>query len=91
MTVQLRIPCSLRKFVDGRSELALPSGDGAQLFSYLAEYHGELYRAIHRPGGGMQPFVRIFANQAELSGADPAACRLRPGDVVTIVSAIAGG
>jgi len=91
MSVHVRIPCSLRKFVNGEAELILPSGDMAQLFSYLEEHHGTLYESIHHPSRKTQPFVKIFVNQTEFSGTGRDTFRLRSGDVVQIVTAIAGG
>ena len=91
MTIQVRIPCSLRKFADGQSELAVRSGDMAQFLAHLEEHHAPLYDSILLPGGQIQPFVKIFVNDTEFKAGAPCPGELRSGDVVSIVTAIAGG
>jgi molybdopterin converting factor small subunit len=91
MMVQVRIPSSLRKFANGQTELALPPGDLAQLLAYLKENHELLHESIHLPSGGFRPFVKIFINQTEATAARASETAIQPGDVVHIVSAIAGG
>jgi hypothetical protein len=87
----MHIPCALRKFSGGQTVLSLPTGDGRTILDRLAQDCPSLYCSIADEHGGLQPFVKMFVNKAMVSGSAASAARAREGDVIDLVSAVAGG
>ena len=91
MTAQIHIPSSLRKFSGGQSVLRMPAEDSRPILNWMAQDCPSLYYSITDEHGGLRPFVRLFVNKAMLSGTAASAAQAQEGDVIDIVSAVAGG
>ncbi|MCK8514815.1 molybdopterin-synthase adenylyltransferase MoeB [Methylonatrum kenyense] len=90
-SVIVRIPTPLRGFVDGRDQLAVDADSVEQLLERLAEHHLGLVQRILTPEGELRPFVNLFVDNERLQGPDALRRRLVPGQVVSIIPAVAGG
>lgn len=90
-TVIVRIPSPLRGFADGRAELEVEAARVDQLLERLGEQHIGLVQRILTPEGELRPFVNLFVDDQRLRGDDALQRQLSPGQVVSIIPAVAGG
>lgn len=90
-TVTVRIPAPLRSFVDGRAELVVEADRVDTLLDRLAVEHDGLVQRILTPERELRPFVNIFVDEQRLRGSEALRRELRPGQVVSIIPAVAGG
>ena len=88
--VTVRIPPALRSYTDGQDEVVLEADDVASLLRSLDRaFPGIRVRVVDEAGQRRQ-YVNIFVNEDLLWSSLPEA-RLRRGDVVHILSSVAGG
>ncbi len=91
MKVEVRIGGSLRKFAGGRSVITLTAPGSTPIVDRLAVEHAELHASITASDGRLLPFVRMYLNQHQLDRNGAADRPLADGDVVNIITAVAGG
>jgi molybdopterin synthase sulfur carrier subunit len=91
MAVQVQIPSPLRPLVGGAAQLALEVDTVGALIEALGARHEGLRERLLEPSGEVRHFVRIFVNEEDIRFLDDQKTKLRDGDTVAIVPAIAGG
>ena len=91
MAVQVQIPSQLRPLAGGVAQLALEADSVGALIEALAERHAGLRERLLEPSGAVRRFVRIFVNEEDIRFLEDQETKLRDGDTVAIVPAIAGG
>ena len=91
MAVQVQIPSQLRPLAGGAAQLALEADSVGALIEALAERHAGLRERLLEPSGAVRRFVRIFVNEEDIRFLEDQETKLRDGDTVAIVTAIAGG
>ena len=92
MATSVRIPSPMRQFTAGADQLAL-EGDsvGAVLDNLLAQAAG-LATRLFKPGTKtLNRNVNVYVNDEDIRFLQNLETPLRPGDVISIVPAIAGG
>lgn len=91
MSVHVQIPSPLRSFTGGAAEVEVDAGDIAGLIEGLESRHKGLKDRLCDPSGQLRSYVRLFVNDEDIRFLGDKAARLKPGDTVSIVPAIAGG
>ncbi len=91
MAIRVQIPAPLRGLTAGAAEVEVEAQDVAGLIEALEARHKGLRDRLCDPSGALRSYVRIFLNEEDIRSLSEKATPLRPGDVVTIVPAIAGG
>ena len=91
MPIQVQIPTPLRPLVGGVTQLALEADTVAALIEALGAQHEGLRERLLEPSGEVRRFVRIFVNEEDIRFLDDQQTKLKDGDTVAIVPAIAGG
>ncbi len=89
--VRVRIPTPLRTFTSGRDEVEIEAADVRELLGQLALRHQGIQTRLQDSQGEVRRFVNLFVNDADIRTRDGLSTPLRPGDVISIVPAIAGG
>jgi len=90
-SVIVRIPTPLRGFAGGQSEIAAEGADvGAVLNAIGAEYP-EMLARIMKDDGQPREFVNIYLGSDNVRTLDGMDTRVREGDVLSILPAVAGG
>ena len=89
--VQVQIPSQLRPLAGGVAQLALEADSVEALIEALGTRHAGLRERLLEPSGEVRRFVRIFVNEEDIRFLEDQKTKLRDGDTVAIVPAIAGG
>jgi molybdopterin synthase sulfur carrier subunit len=91
MAVRVQVPGPLRSLSGGAAELEIEATDVHGLIEALEARHPGFRERLLDGNGQLRSYVRIFVNEEDVRQLQQQATRLRPGDVVAIVPAIAGG
>jgi molybdopterin synthase sulfur carrier subunit len=90
MPITVRIPTPLRTLTGGADEVAIEGGTVGELLDNLEKKHPGLKERLCDEKG-VRRFVNIYANEEDIRFLDNLATKLKEGDSVSIVPAIAGG
>jgi molybdopterin converting factor small subunit len=91
MSVTIKIPAALRSYTDGSLAPAVEASDVGEAISRLVELHPDLKPHLLDEAGAIRPFVNVFVGGQPIKSRGGPALKLKDGDVVTLVPAIAGG
>ena len=91
MTIQVQIPTPLRSLTKGAQVVEAEGAQIAGLIDDLERRHPGLKAKLCDDSGKLRGYVRIFVNEEDIRFLDEKATKLREGDRVTIIPAIAGG
>ncbi len=90
MPVKVRIPTPLQKLTDGRTEVEVDASTVHEMLDLLErDYPGMRERLSE--GGKIRRFINIYVNDEDIRFMNKEETRLKDGDTVSIVPAIAGG
>jgi molybdopterin synthase sulfur carrier subunit len=91
MSVPVRIPTPLRRLTAGRNVVEVEGETIREIMDNLETSHPGFKDKIFTAEGSLKRFVNIYVNENDIRTLDDLATRIRPGDSVAIVPAIAGG
>ena len=91
MAVQVRIPTPLRKYTGGKEAVSVDGSSIAALIENLEKNHPGLKDRICEADGSVRRFVNLYVNGDDIRFLDNLQSKLKDGDEVSIVPAIAGG
>ena len=91
MAVQVRIPTPLRKYTGGKEAVSIDGSSIAALIENLEKNHPGLKDRICEADGSVRRFVNLYVNGDDIRFLDNLQSKLKDGDEVSIVPAIAGG
>jgi molybdopterin synthase sulfur carrier subunit len=91
MAVQVRIPTPLRKYTGGKEAVSVDGSSIAALIENLDKNHPGLKDRICEADGSVRRFVNLYVNGDDIRFLDNLQSKLKDGDEVSIVPAIAGG
>ncbi len=91
MTVRVRIPTPLRRFTGGQEEVAATGTTVAMVVDDLERQHPGIKERICDEQGKVRKFVNIYVNGDDIRFLQSLDTRVKEGDEISIVPAIAGG
>ena len=91
MPVKVRIPTPLRRFTAGAEEVHCESATIGDLVTDLENKHPGIKERLCDDEGRMRRFVNLYVNGDDIRFLDSLDTKLKDGDEVAIVPAIAGG
>jgi adenylyltransferase/sulfurtransferase len=91
MSVMIRIPTVLRKYVGGRSQIQVGAGDVEEALADLVSRYPELEPHLFDEDGNIRSFVNIYLNSENIRHLEEPKRALEEGDELSIVPAVAGG
>jgi sulfur-carrier protein len=91
MSVNIKIPTSLRKFAGGNDTIEVASANVRQALDQLEASHPGLKAKLCDGDGNLRRFINIYANQEDIRFLDNLDTPLDEGAELQIVPAIAGG
>lgn len=91
MQVSVSIPPALRQYTKDTSEVGLEATTVEELLSKLDGLFPGLRAFLVDESKGLRRYVNIFVNQDDIRSAQGLRTKLKDGDRVNIVPAIAGG
>ncbi|GAA1603222.1 MoaD/ThiS family protein [Actinoplanes couchii] len=91
MAIEVRIPTILRNYTGG-AKIVEGSGDTlAALIDDLDSRHSGLKGRLITPEGGLHRFVNIYVNDEDVRFLGALEAKVKDGDSLTILPAVAGG
>ena len=91
MPVQVRIPTPLRKYTGGKEAVAADGASIASVIESLEKNHPGLKDRICEADGSVRRFVNLYVNGDDIRFLDNLQSKVKDGDEISIVPAIAGG
>jgi molybdopterin synthase sulfur carrier subunit len=90
MAITVRIPTPLRTLTGGADEVSIDGSTVGELIDNLEKNHPGIKERLCDEKG-VRRFVNIYANEEDIRFLDNLGTKLKDGDSVSIVPAIAGG
>ena len=90
MPITVRIPTPLRSLTGGADEVAIEGATVGELIDNLEKKHPGIKERVCDEKG-VRRFVNIYANEEDIRFLDNLQTKVKEGDSVSIVPAIAGG
>jgi molybdopterin synthase sulfur carrier subunit len=91
MPVTVRIPTPLRAVAKGNADVQAKGDTIADLIADLERQFPGMRERLLDEGGELRRFINIYVNQEDIRFLDNRATKVKDGDEVAIVPAIAGG
>ena len=91
MPVKVRIPTPLQKLTNDEEEVDVRASSIKELIESLEKNYPGIKERICDESGNVRRFVNIFLNDEDIRFLEKETTRLKEGDVVSIIPAIAGG
>jgi len=90
MAITVRIPTPLRTLTGGADEVSIDGSTVGELIDNLEKKHPGIKERLCDEKG-VRRFVNVYANEEDIRFLDNLQTKLKEGDSVSIVPAIAGG
>ncbi|MFA5780305.1 MAG: ubiquitin-like small modifier protein 1 [Elusimicrobiota bacterium] len=91
MSIKVRIPTPLQKLTDGKSEVESSGKTVIQLIDELEKKYPGIKERLCDEKGNIRRFINIFVNEKDIRFLKGQKTKLKNGDEVSIIPAIAGG
>jgi len=91
MAVTVYIPTPFRRATSNKDRVQVAAGDVRGLLDELERAFGALKGLVRNEGGEVHHHVNIYVNNEAIEALQGLETRLRDGDEVTIIPALAGG
>src|SRR5437763_7417388 len=91
MAVTVFIPTALRQFAGGRAEISVDARTVGEALDKVTGEHAELRKHLYGDGGALRNFVNVYVNDEDIRATERLETRVKDGDTISIVPAIAGG
>lgn len=89
--IKVRIPTPLRKLTGGRDEVTATGGNIREVIDDLERHYPGIKERICEEDGKVRRFVNIYLNDKDIRFENNLETKLKDGDEVSIIPAIAGG
>ena len=89
--VVVRIPAVLHEYSAGAAELRAAAGSVAEVLQEIGARHPQLLQRLLDADGRLRPFVNVFVGRANVRALEGLATPVPPGEVLSILPAVAGG
>jgi sulfur-carrier protein len=91
MSVTIHLPAILSRHAGGARTVSAAGGTVAEVLAAVEAAHPDLGRRIREAAAPPNAFVTLYLNDEDVRFQGGAGAPVRPGDELSIVSAIAGG
>lgn len=91
MSVLVRIPTPLRPLANGQNEVQLAGGSVREILENLVNSYPGIQERLMDEKGEVRRFINIYVNEEDIRFLDGTQTRIKDGDELSIIPAIAGG
>jgi sulfur-carrier protein len=91
MPIRVRVPTPLRRFTSGSDEVTVEGESIQAVIEYLEQHHPGMRERLLDDKGDLRRFVNIYLNGDDIRFLNQLNSRVKDGDDISIVPAIAGG
>jgi MoaD family protein len=85
------IPTPLRPYTENKDSVEVEGQTIDEILSNLAMKYPQLKRHLFSEDGRLRNFVNVYVNEEDIRYLDGGDTKIKEGDVVSIIPAIAGG
>ncbi|MGC8976018.1 MAG: MoaD/ThiS family protein [Candidatus Ratteibacteria bacterium] len=89
--VKVRIPEPLQKFVDNQKEILVDGDNIEELLKNIIKKYPQVKERIYDENGNLRRFINIYVNDEDIRFLEGEKTKLKDGDIISIIPAIAGG
>lgn len=90
MPVQVRVPTPLRGLTGNQAKVMATGSTVAEVFDDLDRQFPGVRQSLY-DNGGLRSFINVYVNEEDIRHLDGQGTRVKDGDEVSIMPAIAGG
>jgi molybdopterin converting factor small subunit len=87
----IRLPSSLRSYVNGQAEVKLEGETVRLVMADLCSKYPEFRPHLFKQDGTLREYVHLFIHSQNIRNLDELETRINPDDIITLVPSIAGG
>ena len=91
MTVKIRIPAPMQKLTQGKASVEAKGTTISEVIDDLEKRFPGIKDRLCDGTGKVKRFINVYLNQEDIRFADSESTKVKDGDEVSIVPAIAGG
>ena len=91
MPVKVRIPTPLMKLTNNQAEISAEGGTIADILNNLESQFAGIKERICEENGSPRRFINIYLNEEDIRFLDGEKTKIKDGDEISIIPAIAGG
>lgn len=91
MSIQVKIPTSLRRFTEGQENVALKGETVGVVLGLLRDNYPDLGGRLFDDQGGVRRFVNVYLNEDDIRFLEQLDTPVSENDEISIIPAIAGG
>jgi MoaD family protein len=91
MAVSLLVPAALRGFTDRLAEIHLEGESVGEVLGSLVRSYPDIKTHIFDEKGDLRAFINVFLGEKNIKSIDGLSTKVKDGDSLTLVPAIAGG
>ena len=91
MPVKVRIPTPLMKLTNNQAEISAEGGTIADILNNLESQFAGIKERICEENGAPRRFINIYLNEEDIRFLDGESTKIKDGDEISIIPAIAGG
>ncbi|NOY53806.1 MAG: MoaD/ThiS family protein [Deltaproteobacteria bacterium] len=91
MSVTIRIPTPLRSLTDGASEVTAEGETVREIISNMEKQYSGIQERICDENEKLRRFVNVYLNDEDIRFLNDLETKIKDGDALSIVPAIAGG
>jgi molybdopterin synthase sulfur carrier subunit len=91
MAVRVRVPTPLRRFTGGVDEVTAEGGSIKDVLEDLERRHPGIRERLMDDNGELRRFVNVYLNGDDIRFLNQLGSKVKDGDDISIVPAIAGG
>ena len=91
MSVKVRVPTPLMKLTNNQAEVSAEGGTIADILNNLESQFAGIKERICEENGTPRRFINIYLNEEDIRFLDGEKTKIKDGDEISIIPAIAGG
>ena len=91
MPVKVRIPTPLMKLTNNQAEISAEGATIADILNNLESQYAGIKERICEENGTPRRFINIYLNEEDIRFLDGEKTKIKDGDEISIIPAIAGG
>lgn len=91
MSVQVIIPAPLRRLTGNKDEVSASGGNIKEVFQDLEKQYPGIWERLYGEDGSIRRFVNVYVNEEEIRFLNGEETKVKEGDRISIIPAIAGG
>lgn len=91
MGVTVRIPTPLQKLTNNQSEITAEGATIKEMFDNVEKNYPGIKERLYSEEGELRRFINIYINEEDIRFLDSDNTKVKDGDVISVIPAIAGG